>query len=84
MDYIKNILTICGIICGIGLLLYFLIIIGLVISTSAKCKTLGYRTSTLGFPLTRYCKTLLNQTDIIIPLQEALNKKVCDVNYAEN
>jgi len=47
------------------------ILIAVVISTSATCKKLGYRTSTFGFPLTRYCETRLNQTDIIVPLNEA-------------
>lgn len=49
---------------------YIIIAVGFSVYGGSECKALGYRESTLGFPLTIYCVKRVDQTDQVIELKK--------------
>jgi hypothetical protein len=54
------------------LIVGMLIVGGFAIYGGAKCKELGYREASLGFPVTIYCVKRVEQTDVVLPLKELI------------
>lgn len=57
------------------IILFIMLQIALMVHLDSQCAALGYRSSKVTWNLDRYCITRIDQTDVVVPLGVAHEKK---------